>query len=232
MSEETKYMKINTLWKRDQKGKIMPEQITCPEFKAIKKFHVTEKIHGRNTRVEFDVEIKNGRVDVPRVNYYGKTKDAEFKPEWYEYMMDTFNPIRLTRMINVRKDKKGYCVNESYHVTLYGELFGEGVQKGGGNYCKEPKFALFDVRIGDWWLEQENVTDIANKLDIPIAPFIGYLTLEEIIEHVKNKPKSKIAEKDHIAEGVVARSEPLMMFRNGTPIIFKLKVKDFKDLIE
>lgn len=227
----TKYIKINTLWKRDpETNKILTDQITCPEFKAIKKFYVTEKIHGRNTRIEFDASIVNGVTHILGIRFYGKTKDAEFKPKWYRYMMKTFTTDRLKKMIRIRTDKEGNNIDEAYHVTLYGELFGAGIQKGGENYSMGTRFALFDVKIGRWWLEQKNVIDIAKKIGIPAVPFLGILTLEEIIDLVKSKYKSKIAGTDHTAEGVVARSHPLMLFRDGNPIIFKLKAKDFEGI--
>ena len=33
-------------------------------------------------------------------------------------------------------------------------------------------------------------------------------------------------------EGIVARSHPLMLFRNGNPVMFKLKAIDYKNLEE
>jgi len=39
--------------------------------------------------------------------------------------------------------------------------------------------------------------------------------------------KSKIAEENREAEGIVARSHPLMLFRNSNPIMWKLKIKDY-----
>jgi len=36
------------------------------------------------------------------------------------------------------------------------------------------------------------------------------------------------AKKEILAEGIVARAYPMMLFRNGTPIKFKLKVSDYK----
>jgi hypothetical protein len=52
----------------------------------------------------------------------------------------------------------------------------------------------------------------------------------EIIDYVKSKPKSTVSEEDLTIEGVVVRSHPLMLFRDGSPIMFKLKVSDYEKL--
>ena len=51
---------------------------------------------------------------------------------------------------------------------------------------------------------------------------------QKAIEYVKSKPLSTIAEEPKVIEGIVARSSPLMLFRDGTPIMWKIKVKDFE----
>ncbi len=52
---------------------------------------------------------------------------------------------------------------------------------------------------------------------------------EDIISMVKSEPKSTIAEnKDYLMEGVVVRHEHGLRMRGGNPLIWKLKVRDFK----
>lgn len=55
------------------------------------------------------------------------------------------------------------------------------------------------------------------------------MTTHGVIEFVKSKPKSYISKDQTLTmEGVIARSVPLMLFRNHkTPIMFKLKIRDF-----
>ena len=71
------------------------------------------------------------------------------------------------------------CSNlEPYPITLYGEGYGGGIQKGGGAYTSKTKggkasFRLFDVFIGETWLDRENVEDIASKLGIKTVPLIS-----------------------------------------------------------
>ena len=63
-----KYLKIDTLWKRegkDKKGTIRPGDYSKQEFNSIKLYRLTEKVHGENTRVIYDMEdvMFEGRTD-------------------------------------------------------------------------------------------------------------------------------------------------------------------------
>ena len=77
------------------------------------------------------------------------------------------------------------------------------------------------------WLERDSVNDIADKLSIKSAPEFGIMDYESAIKIVQSRPNSLIAEDAKVIEGIVARSYPLMLFRDGTPIMWKLKVRDF-----
>ena len=46
-----KYPKIQTLYDRDEKFKVDPTQIRCPEFSLITRWLITEKIDGTNVRI-------------------------------------------------------------------------------------------------------------------------------------------------------------------------------------
>ncbi len=55
------------------------------------------------------------------------------------------------------------------------------------------------------------------------------MTTQEVVEYVKSHPISYVAEdRSLVMEGIIARSYPLMLFRQRkVPIMFKLKVRDF-----
>ena len=110
-------------------------------------------------------------------------------------------------------------------VCLYGEGYGAKIQKGGGNYSAVPKFVLFDVKIGDWYLQREDVEDIAKKLGVDIVPIVGQGTLIEAIELVRKGQKSTWG--DFTAEGLVLRPATELKTRRGDRIITKIKHKDF-----
>jgi hypothetical protein len=65
-------------------------------------------------------------------------------------------------------------------------------------------------------------------LIIKVVPEFGLMTEEEIIQLVKSKPLSLCSRNPQMMEGVICRSEPLMLFRNKEPMKWKLKWKDFE----
>ena len=207
-----KYPKIDTLWKRDENNKfrIIEGDYSKIEFANIKKWNVTEKIDGTNIRIIYE----NGSV-----LFGGRTDNAQIPTRLLQYLQTTFTSSLLSSVFG-----------DAEKVILFGEGYGARIQKGGGLYRKDNAFILFDGWVDGWWLLWDSIEDIARKLDIKCVPLIGLMSLEEAVEYVKSKPKSLISEEPKIAEGLVARAFPMMLFRNGNPLVWKLKVKDYSDL--
>ena len=137
----------------------------------------------------------------------------------------------------LHKEEPELITKEAREVCLYGEGYGQKIQKGGGNYNKGNSFRLFDVWVNGWWLEWEDVEKVASELGIKTVPVIMETDLETAIELGKVLLSGVALEEGiygTIAEGIVARPHPLMLFRNGTPIKWKLKAKDFirKEVVE
>lgn len=209
-----KYPKIETLFKRDKDFKITKE-IRCSEFENIKRWLITEKIDGTNIRIIYTPE---GKLLIK-----GRTDKAS---------IPTFLLEELQKIFTVEKIKEVLTDIPTKGLCLYGEGYGAKIQKGGGNYNKGNSFRLFDVWIDGWWLEWDSVEEIAGKLAIGTAPTLGIRDIKSAINIVKNETMSVIAEEENGKfvpfEGIVARAYPTMLFRNGTPIKFKLKVSDYK----
>lgn len=212
----SEYPKINSLWKRtqDKSKRLIVGDYSEMEYGVISMWNVEEKIDGTNIRISY------ARKSVVPVMFEGRTKDAHIPCHLLSCLQEKFqHSDAYDLMEEVFKD--------SDNVTLYGEGYGPKIQKGGGNYRSEPGFILFDVKVGPWWLTREATHDIAKNLMIPHAPFIGVLNEDEIVEYVKSKPKSLCSMNEQVMEGVVCRSEPLMLHRNHKPIMWKLKCKEF-----
>ena len=206
-----KYPKINTLWKRDKNNKfnIIEGDFSCPEFETIKRWYVTEKIDGTNIRVCFNTIEKT-------IEFKGRTDKADIPKFLLETLNSKFNTEKLLEVFSTGKE-----------IVLYGEGYGDKIQSVGKKYRKDNSFILFDAWVDGWWLERENVEDIARKLKINVVPSLGIRTIPEIVSLVKGTFPSAISKQPLNAEGVVARSHPLMLFRDGTPIMWKLKSKDY-----
>jgi hypothetical protein len=241
------YQKINTIFKRDQNpGKfhncIMPEEgFTQPEFEFLRgcKFECTEKIDGTNMSVHI---IPVGYTDIGgafkvnyAVEYHGKTEKADTPKHLQAKMEQLFPAEKMLGAFNknVTYENVEDAIKEVNHgkVIVFGEGYGVKIQKGGNYISNDCGFILFDVTVDGMFLLRESLEDIASKLEIPIVPLIGYMTIDEAIEFVKKGFKSTIAEnKDYDAEGLVLKTPMGLLNRKGERIITKIKTCDFRQL--
>jgi hypothetical protein len=210
------YPKIDTVYKRDPETRhktliIGDWSDDTFGYLANNRWAFTEKVDGTNIRVL----IANKNVS-PRITFGGKTDNASIPATLITKLEATFFPL-ADKLMEIFPE--GAC--------LYGEGYGAKIQKGGGNYRQDQDFVLFDVLVGDWWLQRDAVLDIGTKLNIGVAPLIGYGTLHDMIEWTKNGFTSTWG--NFKAEGIVARPEVELKTRSGHRIITKIKHKDFQD---
>lgn len=201
------YPKIQSIFKRDERThKFLEGQYACPEFAYLagNDWRFTEKIDGTNVRVMWDGQS---------VTFGGRTDAAQ---------MPTFLLARLQQMFPADLFA-GYYPHDP--LCLYGEGFGAKIQKGRKYIADGVDFRLFDVRVGEWWLEPHNVRDVADKLGIERVPYAGHGTLEEAVSWIKEGLHSAFG--DFPAEGLVLTPTTQLFSRKGARIITKLKGKDF-----
>lgn len=123
---------------------------------------------------------------------------------------------------------------EEVPICIYGEYYGEGIQKCGKRYiAKGNNFKVFDICQQGWWTPKEVRDDICAKLGLDTVPYIGNMTLRDIEKMVKEGFPTKINEASDptlIEEGIVAR--PIVPLKNnkGERIIVKVKYRDYKEL--
>ena len=226
------YPKIQTLWKRNpDTGIIIPNNYSRKEFRNIKWWHVTEKIDGMNIRIEYSWYDSSK----PTIMFKGRTDNAILPKPLLDYLQKTFTIEMFIRNFPNTK-----------YVCLFGEGYGYKIQKGGNQYNPNQEFVLFDIFVDGWWLQQYNVTIFAEIFNIPRVSELGIWTKDYAIDFidprvknyavkyktVDNVPLSILAIKPKEMEGIMCRSHPLMLYRNKSPIIFKLKVKDFRNYIK
>lgn len=204
------YHKIQTVFKRDmtQKGKnLLDGQWTKPvlEYLAGNMWTYTEKVDGTNIRIM----LQNGVI-----TFGGKTDAAQIPAQLVARLNALFLPL-AEQMGEIFPN--GAC--------LYGEGYGAKIQNGGGNYLPFQDFVIFDCKLGDWWLQRDDLEDVANRLGISIVPVIGEGTLYQAINLVKNGFTSTWG--DFTAEGIVARPKVELKDRAGNRVITKIKHLDF-----
>ncbi len=140
------YHKIQTVFKRDMErnGKTLLEgQWTLPEFEFLANniWTWSEKVDGTNIRVM----LQGGAI-----TFGGKTDSAQIPAQLVARLNEMFLPL-------AEKMQETFGCD----ACLYGEGYGAKIQKGGGNYRQDQDFVLFDVKVGDWWLQRANVEDVA-----------------------------------------------------------------------
>lgn len=210
------YHKIQTVFKRDPATKhknLLLGEYSLPEFEYLKdnKWVFTEKVDGTNIRVMWDGD---------KISYNGKTDNAQLHCDLVTRLHDIFdNKVDLFRKLFENP------TDNPTEVCLYGEGYGAGIQKGGGNYQEHKDFVLFDIKISTWYLQRENIEEISKTLGIDIVPVIGGGTLNDMIEMTKPGFNSRWG--DFIAEGIVARPATELKLRDGKRVITKLKYRDF-----
>ena len=215
------YTKINTLYKRNEKGKIMLGDFSRPEFAYLYnvKWKAFEKVDGTNMSYYWDGH---------NMQIHGKSDNASIPSRLLTAMEGLLNEDKLREVFPIKYDENGNEV--PFMVRIYGEGYGVGIQKCGGSYIqKNNHFRVFDIKINDFWLEWDNVLDICSKLGLDVVYDYGEMTLAEAEEFVKNGFFSPIAENTELrAEGLVLR--PLVQFTNrlGERVIVKIKTCDYK----
>lgn len=203
------YHKIDTLFERQADFTVDPTKLKKTVLATISEWDVTEKIDGTNIRVMLGTDGS--------IKFSGRTDNAQLPADLLQ---------KLFAMFPADKMRETFWINgEPTEAILYGEGYGAGIQKG-GCYRPDKSFILFDVLVsGKWWLDREAVSDVAAKLSCDVVPYLGRMTLSQIVELVKAPFQSKIGTGQ--AEGIVGRPLETLFDKRGERLIIKLKTRDF-----
>jgi len=131
-------------------------------------------------------------------------------------------------------DKDGFYYTElkEIPVYIYGEYFGQGIQKCGGRYGDKNDFVVFDIEQQGWWIPREMREAYCKELGLKTVPFIGLCTLSEFEDMVTKGFETKVpGAKDPtlIEEGIVARPAIPVRDARGNRIIVKIKYCDYSE---
>ncbi len=216
----SEYHKIQTVFKRDPENKfrtLLEGQYSLPElgYLALNDWQWTEKVDGTNIRIIVGPAAEGG---LQSVVFGGRTDNAQIPAYLVTALNDLFQTFEQKLLM---KEMFGDG------AVLYGEGYGAKIQKGGGNYRSDQSFVLFDVKVGEWWLQREDVEDVAKQLGLDVVPAMGVGTLPDMVDHVRLGFPSRWG--NFPAEGVVARPTVELRARSGHRIITKLKQKDFPE---
>src|SRR5690606_6407200 len=162
--------KIETLFVRDMEGtkKLIEGEFRNPLIEYIKdcQWIFTEKVDGTNIRVHWDGH---------NVTFGGRTDRAQIPTT---LLNDALFPT-FAGTVNVQVFEQKFGENA---VTVYGEGYGAKIHKGGGLYRENTGIVLFDVKVGDVYLERENVEEIAKPFGVETVPVVLEGTLQEAVD--------------------------------------------------
>lgn len=207
------YPKINTLWKRDERGVIVLGDYATPELEYLARNNWlwTEKVDGTNIRIHF------ARASV---SIGGRTDNADIP----SVLLKALEPLQNLALWERTFD------DLTVPVTLYGEGYGAKIQSG-GHYRPDQAFVLFDVRVGEWWLRWDDVMDVAGKMGIEHVPVVGSWSLETAHKVIgQDGPRLESEWPNAPMEGIVGRPQVQLLDRRGDSLMVKLKYKDYDDL--
>ena len=173
------YTKIPNIFKREEFGnnKLIEGEFSTDELEylADNMWVWTEKVDGTNIRVMWDGHT---------VTFGGRTDKAQIPAHLVNRLNDLFG--------GTNKEEVFEQTFGETPAILFGEGFGEKIQKGGGQYGPVD-FILFDVFCGGVWLRRDDVADIAAKFSVRVVPVIGVGTLNEAVdfirEHLRRVPR-------------------------------------------
>ena len=204
------YTKIPNIYKRETFGKnrLIEGEFSTDELGLLRGIDWvwTEKVDGTNVRVIWDGY---------RVSFAGRTDKAMIPTHLLKRLEELFGGTDKEEIFEQTFGNK--------IVILFGEGFGEKIQKGGEKYGRVD-FILFDVWCG-MWLKRVDVVNIADTFEVKVVPIVGRGTLTEAVEFIREHPMSEL--RDDELEGIVCRPAVELQDRHGERIIVKIKCRDF-----
>ena len=228
----SKFIKFPSIDNHYQGGATERWKREFPEL-PISKFAITEKLDGSNLQLIITAD--------------------EVKAASRRHMLDleeSFFDYQRTVLINCKPQieaiQKHITDNNLENVYVYGEIFGQGVQKR-IDYCEGKQFLPFEVRIDNELISIKDARDLFGKLGISEwwVPLIEVVdSLDEALEFNVNKVPTRIVEAERIfktdkelnknIEGVVIAPYDKVFKRKqleGNESVFRLKkkCKEFND---
>jgi hypothetical protein len=123
-------------------------------------------------------------------------------------------------------------------AVIFGEGYGEGIQKAGGSYREGQGFRGFDVVVFNqidepWWLNWNDVEETIWSVGAKTVPVLAdSLTTDDVIK-MGRPVESRVSwsesnNRGFLREGLVARTNPYLFNKHGKRVLFKLKVNDWE----
>jgi len=187
------------------------------EILLFKECYAMEKLHGTSSWISY----KDGRVAF----FAGGSNHEEFVKLFDEnFLKDKFSVIDI---------------GKSMHV--YGEAYGGKLQGMSKTYGDKLKFAAFEVKIGDTWLNVLKAEKFTRDLGLDFVHYKRIFTKLEDIDAERDSPSEQAVKNGMgnstdkwgfcppIREGIVLRPLEEVVLNNGKRIITKHKRDELRE---
>lgn len=172
--------------------------------------YAMEKIHGTSAHISW----KNGEL------------------KFFAGGVDHANFIKLFEGWNLKQQFKETFIN-GQGVVVFGEAYGGKCQGMKDTYGPNLRFVVFEVKVGDSWLNVPNAQDVANKLGLE---FIHYTRIPTDLDSINTERDADSIQairngigSGKIREGIVLRPLIELVKNNGERIISKHKRDEFRE---
>jgi hypothetical protein len=176
-----------------------------------KECYAMEKIHGTSAHVRFDPNNNGGQVSF----FSGGCSHEEF--------IKLFDKAKLETLF---RDKGLTAV-----TFIYGEAYGGKLQGMRKTYGADLKFAAFEVKIGDSWLNVVKAQGFVSSLGLEFVHYIQISTTLEAIDKERDADSVQAVRngmgEGHPREGIVLRPLEEFTKNNGARVISKHKRDEF-----
>lgn len=116
-------------------------------------------------------------------------------------------------------------------MTVFGEAYGGNMQGMSGTYGTRLRFIVFDVQIGEHWLDVPDAESVALALGLEFVHYSRVSTdlaaLDAARDAFSAQARRNGVEGDKVMEGVVLRPTIELLMKNGSRIIAKHKRAEF-----
>jgi hypothetical protein len=162
---------------------------------------VTEKIDGENFRIGID---EGGEYIGQHKEIFYRAVDGQFlsdekkpHPRWHQ-----FSPRLMEEIVRVLEFEHEIIDKGHISVVLFGELYGNGLQK--GVFYEEDGYNVvwFDAAIDSEFIEKDRTNTWLLVLHLNGVPYVGTMSLQEFVDFDPLVLKPKLAKEGH-AEGIV-----------------------------
>ena len=186
-----------------------------------KECYALEKIHGTSAHLRFKPVIDSGTGSLSRIDidfFSGGTKHETFvKLFCQEALIEAFKSTGIT----------------DRNVTVYGESYGGKEQGMSATYGSVGKFVVFDVQVGDVWLDVPKAESFAKTLGLEFVYYTKISTDLAALDAARDADSVQAIRNGVGAgkkmEGVVLRPLVELTLNNGSRVIVKHKRDEFRE---